>query len=197
MALPIGHRNGVKIRNKGGALGRIRRPHGIPFYSPAEVYQKRDYMEGENVNIVFRARGSLSNSTPQITGRLKGSTRMMFAPGAEPSSSFDFNVTQSYKLKGDTTIQFRQTANPQLYRAIYGVSWIIFNSRVLIHRLLGEASLQFESWGNLKGYNLRGNISIDFACLIEVLTATVIITEDSLSYITTEDGLSHITFENY
>ena len=197
MALPIGHRNGVKVPTKGSGLYRIRRPRGIPFYNPAEVYEKRDYMEGDNVNIVFKARGRLTNGTPEIIGRLRGSTRMMFAPGAEPSSTFDFDVTQSYKLKGDTTIKFTQAANPRLYRAIYGVSWLIFNSRVLIHRLFGDTALQFAALGNLTGYNLRGNISIDFSCIMEALTATVIVTEDSLSYITTEDGLSYITFENY
>lgn len=167
MALPIGHRNGVKVPTKGNGLYRIRRPRGIPFYSPAEVYQKQDCIEGENVNIVFKARGRLTNGTPEIIGRLRGSTRMMFAPGADPSSTFDFDVTQSYKLKGDTTIHFYQRANPTLHHVMTGASWIVFNLRALVHKLTGGTSMTFTSYGQMRTYVLKGNIDFTFSAVLQ------------------------------
>lgn len=167
MALPIGHRNGVKVPARGNGLYRIRRPRGIPFYNPAEVYQKQDCMVGENVNIVFKARGRLTNGTPEIIGRLRGSTRMMFAPGADPSSTFDFDVTQSYKLKGDTTIHFYQRAKPTSHHTMLGVSWIVFNLRVLVHKLTGGSSMTFATYGQMKTYVLKGNIDFTFSAVLQ------------------------------
>jgi hypothetical protein len=56
MGLPVGHRGGVRPRRRGNGLSKIKRRHGIPFYNPADVYEKRNFLLAEAVKIISRQR---------------------------------------------------------------------------------------------------------------------------------------------
>lgn len=144
-------------------MRRIRRPHGIPFYSPAETYEKRDLISSGPTSIRFTTRGIITDATPHTVGRLRGSASLHFMPQGSGSSEFTRDESESYKIKGTTTMHFFQKGELTAYHKMRAVAWIVFNLKMLIHKLTGETSMTFDATATLRSYKLRGIANIVFS----------------------------------
>lgn len=163
MALPIGHRNGVPIRRKGG-LSKIKNRHGIPFYNPADVYDKHDYLLPNDINIKFTTKGKLTGSGGQYEpSALEGSALMRFLlSGLLTGTASKVIPASSVQMKGETTIHFWQEGTLKKYQRLVGNSWIVFYSKMLVKQLIGQSDIVFAMSGHLSSHMLRGQASITF-----------------------------------
>ena len=164
MALPIGHRNGVPIRRKGG-LSRIKSRHGIPFYNPAETYYPHDYLPKGSADIRFMARGKLTEQGGQYeNAALKASALLrLLVSGTLTGTTSKVIPKESEQMHGETNIHFFTSAKLKGRQKMVGVSWIVFYSKLCMRRMFGHSDITFTTSGMLRGYKLRGLAIIQFS----------------------------------
>lgn len=152
MGLPIGHRNGVKLRRRGNGIYRIPKPHGIPFYNPSPVYEKHDYIGASETSIKFQTSAKLRDATPSTTERLRGNAVITFAPWSRLSSTNIQEGPDSHKLQGTTSVHFWQYGKLSSSRKLRGTTWITFNTKLLNNRLTAASDITFGTAATVTSY---------------------------------------------
>jgi uncharacterized protein (TIGR02145 family) len=84
-------------------------------------------------------------------------------PQGSGSSDFSHDESESYKIKGTTTLHFFQKGELSAYHKMRAVAWIVFNLKMLVHKLTGETSMTFDATATLRSYKLRGIANIVFS----------------------------------
>lgn len=163
MALPIGHRNGVPIPiGERSGIGRMTPRHGIPFYSPAEIYTPHDYIfAAEETTIDFTTYATIGGELNKVDragnallqfyliSTLAGPISVVFPP-------------ESMRMRGTTTIIFNQYGKPQGYQRMAGIIWFVFDCELKIGKLKGETQITFDNIGLAHNVLLKGETTITF-----------------------------------
>jgi len=162
MALPIGHRSGVPIPlGHRSGVNKITRRHGIPFYSPADIYANRDFMLPDYIQIRFTTRGRLSGGMEEKYF-VDSETLFRFLLSA---SLADKALPVSKLIEIETNIMFFVLGTVKPFKRLYGETWIIFDSNTKQNRLTGECDIVFSNSGTVNSEILISQALITFVVI--------------------------------